>query len=73
MDNKELLEPALRDFVAYDGPAFLEVMIDQNADVFPMVGPGLSYGNMITGAFIPSRRSPEDKFAGKMQTLPDLF
>ncbi|WP_158941040.1 biosynthetic-type acetolactate synthase large subunit [Burkholderia sp. S171] len=49
------LEDTLREFVEFDGPAFLEVMIDYNADVFPMVGPGQSYANMITGPFIPSR------------------
>ena len=75
VDNKALLEQALRDFVAYDGPAFLEVMIDQDADVFPMVGPGQSYENMITGEFIASRRQPDAQSmdAGRMQTLPDLF
>lgn len=73
--QKDLLEQALRDFVAYDGPAFLEVMIDQNADVFPMVGPGQSYGNMITGDFIPSRRKPgsQIRLDSKIQTLPDMF
>ena len=49
------LTGALTEFVQFDGPAFLEVMIDENADVFPMVGPGQSYANMITGPFIPSR------------------
>ncbi len=49
------LEDALRAFVDFAGPAFLEVMIDENADVFPMVGPGQSYASMITGPFIPSR------------------
>jgi acetolactate synthase I/II/III large subunit len=49
------LEAVLREFVEFDGPAFLEVMIDYNADVFPMVGPGQTYANMITGPFIPSR------------------
>uniref|UniRef100_UPI003F84C439 biosynthetic-type acetolactate synthase large subunit n=2 Tax=Cupriavidus TaxID=106589 RepID=UPI003F84C439 len=49
------LEGRLKAFVAFDGPAFLEVMVDQNADVFPMVGPGQSYSSMITGPFIPSR------------------
>jgi acetolactate synthase-1/2/3 large subunit len=49
------LDEQLRAFVGFEGPAFLEVMIDQNADVFPMVGPGQSYSDMITGPFIPSR------------------
>jgi acetolactate synthase I/II/III large subunit len=49
------LDDALQAFIEFDGPAFLEVMIDENADVFPMVGPGQSYARMITGPFIPSR------------------
>ncbi|SEC98541.1 acetolactate synthase, large subunit [Burkholderia sp. WP9] len=49
------LEHALRAFVRFKGPAFLEVMIDENADVFPIVGPGQSYATMNTGPFIPSR------------------
>jgi len=53
------LEDTLREFVEFDGPAFLEVMIDYNADVFPMVGPGQTYANMITGPFIPSRTGQE--------------
>ncbi|RQR40231.1 biosynthetic-type acetolactate synthase large subunit [Burkholderia sp. Bp9143] len=49
------LEDTLRAFIEFDGPAFLEVMIDPNADVFPMVGPGQSYSTMVTGPFIPAR------------------
>jgi acetolactate synthase-1/2/3 large subunit len=68
------LEDELRAFVEFDGPAFLEVMIDQDADVFPMVGPGQTYSNMITGPFIPSRseRAPEGKNAGR-QAAADMF
>ncbi|MFC0698385.1 biosynthetic-type acetolactate synthase large subunit [Paraburkholderia humisilvae] len=55
VDKLSELEDSLRAFVEFEGPAFLEVMIDQNADVFPMVGPGQSYAEMITGPFIPSR------------------
>jgi acetolactate synthase-1/2/3 large subunit len=68
------LEDKLRAFVAFDGPAFLEVMVDENADVFPMVGPGQSYSNMITGPFIPSRseREAEEKGAPR-QAAADMF
>jgi len=41
--------------LAHDGPAFLEVMIDPDAGVYPMVGPGATYAQMITGEFIASR------------------
>jgi acetolactate synthase-1/2/3 large subunit len=46
---------ALEAFVSYQGPAFLEVMTDQSAHVYPMVGPGMGYKDMITGKWIPSR------------------
>jgi acetolactate synthase I/II/III large subunit len=68
------LEVKLRAFVEFDGPAFLEVMIDYDADVFPMVGPGQSYSGMITGPFIPSRSEREagSKGAGR-QAAADMF
>jgi len=46
---------ALEGFVGFSGPAFLEVMVDQNAHVYPMVAPGMGYKDMITGKYIPSR------------------
>jgi acetolactate synthase-1/2/3 large subunit len=74
VEAKSELEDKLKAFIAFDGPAFLEVMIDQNADVFPMVGPGQSYTNMVTGPFIPSRldRNPEAKGA-EPQAAADMF
>ena len=50
--------------MAYDGPAFLEVIIDPDAGVYPMVGPGLPYNKMITGDFIKSRQTPDDEQPG---------
>ena len=44
----------------FDGPAFVEVIIDPEAGVYPMVGPGLSYRDMITGDFIPNRNDAEE-------------
>jgi acetolactate synthase-1/2/3 large subunit len=68
------LEGQLRAFIEFDGPAFLEVMVDENADVFPMVGPGQSYANMITGPFIPSRVESETKGKGtERQAAADMF
>jgi acetolactate synthase-1/2/3 large subunit len=49
------VRPSLEEFVKFDGPAFLEVMTDRNAHVYPMVGPGMGYKEMITGKHIPSR------------------
>jgi len=46
---------ALEAFVSFSGPAFLEVMIDPHEHVYPMVGPGMGYKDMITGKWIPAR------------------
>ncbi|MDN3518984.1 biosynthetic-type acetolactate synthase large subunit [Aquisalimonas lutea] len=68
------LEEALQAFVAFDGPAFMEVMIDSNASVYPMVGPGMGYSQMVTGEWIPARefREPAGE-AVDPQTSPELF
>ena len=58
LDNKADLSKTIREFVEFDGPAFLEVIIDRDAGVYPMVGPGLGYDNMITGDWIKSREKP---------------
>jgi acetolactate synthase-1/2/3 large subunit len=58
LDSKDDLPRVIREFMEFDGPAFLEVIIDRDAGVFPMVGPGLSYENMITGEWIRSREKP---------------
>ncbi|MEO5831043.1 MAG: biosynthetic-type acetolactate synthase large subunit, partial [Rhodanobacter sp.] len=42
LERNEELESTIADFLAFDGPAFLEVMIDPDAGVYPMVGPGAS-------------------------------
>ncbi|PZQ12303.1 MAG: biosynthetic-type acetolactate synthase large subunit [Rhodanobacter denitrificans] len=59
---RRLADPAelpavIAEFVAFDGPAFLEVVIDPDAGVYPMVGPGMTYAQMITGDFIASRQA----------------
>jgi acetolactate synthase-1/2/3 large subunit len=56
LERKEDVPRVIDEFVAYPGPAFLEVMIDPDAGVYPMVGPGQAYEAMITGDFIPSRK-----------------
>ena len=58
LDKKADLKKTIREFMEFDGPAFLEVIIDRDAGVYPMVGPGLSYDNMITGDWIKSREKP---------------
>lgn len=74
VQQPDRLEAALRDFVAYPGPAFLEVMIDQNADVYPMVGPGQSYDGMLTGDYIRARAPQQDSApTGGKTAIPDYF
>jgi len=55
LERKEDLTDTIAEFLAFDGPAFLEVMIDPDAGVYPMVGPGATYAQMITGDFIAAR------------------
>ncbi|MEJ2602044.1 MAG: biosynthetic-type acetolactate synthase large subunit [Gammaproteobacteria bacterium] len=64
LDDKSKLPDTIREFIEYPGPAFLEVIIDPEASVFPMVGPGMPYSEMITGDFIPSRRDQGSREAG---------
>jgi acetolactate synthase I/II/III large subunit len=59
LEKKADVARVVREFVEFQGPAFLEVMIDPDAGVYPMVGPGQSYDEMITGDFIPSRNKTE--------------
>jgi len=58
LEDKQKLATTIAEFLAFDGPAFLEVMIDPDAGVYPMVGPGATYAQMVTGEFIPSRNAP---------------
>ncbi|MBT8098857.1 MAG: acetolactate synthase, large subunit, biosynthetic type, partial [Gammaproteobacteria bacterium] len=60
LDNKADIANVVREFMEFDGPAFLEVIIDPDAGVYPMVGPGLSYDKMITGDYIRSRDRSEE-------------
>ncbi|MGQ0645165.1 MAG: biosynthetic-type acetolactate synthase large subunit [Elusimicrobiota bacterium] len=76
---RRLTKPAevretLEAFVGSGGPAFLDVAIDPFAFVYPMVGPGMGYKDMVTGDWIPARISngavkPADQDA----PVPDLF
>jgi acetolactate synthase-1/2/3 large subunit len=53
--EKAEVKKALGKFIEYDGAAFLEVITDQTADVYPMVGPGQGYKDMVTGPHIAPR------------------
>ena len=65
LDKKADVPRVLEEFLKFDGPAFLEVIIDPEAHVYPMVGPGLSYKDIVTGPHIPNRygsqTTPETK------------
>ncbi|MCK8517231.1 biosynthetic-type acetolactate synthase large subunit [Methylonatrum kenyense] len=71
VEQKADVAEALKAFVEFDGPAFLEVMIDGEASVYPMVGPGMNYKQMVTGEWIASR----DVNATNRDAVetPDLF
>jgi acetolactate synthase-1/2/3 large subunit len=65
--RREELRAALEAWVAHEGPAFLEVITDQTAHVYPMIGPGMGYKDMITGKYITPRTQKDvvvDKNAG---------
>jgi acetolactate synthase-1/2/3 large subunit len=64
LDRKEDIPGVIADFMEFEGPAFLEVIIDPDAGVYPMVGPGLSYDKMITGDHIVARDKPSDEAPG---------
>jgi acetolactate synthase I/II/III large subunit len=72
LTDKNLLKETLKKFIEFNGPAFLEVMTDQDACVYPMVGPGMGYKEMITGDFIAGRNLEEDSGEGP-STLKDAF
>jgi len=55
LSDRNELEKTVKEWLAFPGPAFLEVIIDPDAGVYPMVGPGLCYDQMITGDYIPCR------------------
>jgi acetolactate synthase-1/2/3 large subunit len=64
LDRKDEVPRVIEELIRFPGPAFLEVMIDPDAGVYPMVGPGQSYEEMITGEFIPSRHKVKIKPPG---------
>jgi len=69
VSEKNRVEPVLQEFVHHNGPAFLEVMIDPDASVFPMIGPGMGYKDMVTGPHIEPRRQQESIKSAKPTDL----
>ncbi len=64
LEKKADVPRVIAEFLAFQGPAFLEVMIDPDAGVYPMVGPGQAYDEMITGEHIASRHKVDIKTPG---------
>jgi acetolactate synthase I/II/III large subunit len=64
LSRKEDVPRVIDEFIHFAGPAFLEVMIDPDAGVYPMVSPGQVYSDMITGEFITSRHKVDIKTPG---------
>ncbi|MBM3290206.1 MAG: biosynthetic-type acetolactate synthase large subunit, partial [Candidatus Hydrogenedentes bacterium] len=58
LSDKAKVRATLERFVKHKGPAFLEVRIDRDAHVYPMVGPGMGYKEMATGPYIAPRKPP---------------
>ncbi|MCB2156511.1 biosynthetic-type acetolactate synthase large subunit [bacterium] len=72
LTDKAKVREVLERFITFEGPAFLEVMIDPDAGVYPMVGPGMGYKQMITGEHIKRRdQGPIEKV--DPESTPDLF
>jgi acetolactate synthase-1/2/3 large subunit len=67
LDRKEDVPRVVDEFIHFEGPAFLEVMIDPDAGVYPMVGPGQTYDEMITGDYIASRYKTDIKAPGESE------
>ena len=55
VEKREDLKQTVKEWLEFDGPAFLEVIVDKMSFVYPMVGPGMSYREMMTGPYIPAR------------------
>ena len=72
ISTREKMKQILEEFIAFKGAAFLEVMIDKEAGVFPMVGPGMTYAQMITGDHIKSRAQKSSPSTDPL-TIKDAF
>lgn len=72
LSDRSQMKETLKKFIEYSGPAFLEVMVDPEACVYPMIGPGMGYKEMITGDFIVGRAHEEESKDGKTN-LGDAF
>src|ERR1700719_2662547 len=72
LDKKADVPRVIGEFIRFEGAAFLEVMIDPDAGVYPMVGPGQGYSEMITGDHIPSRTQVETKIPDESEMFYEV-
>ena len=73
VSEKDKVADLIEEFIAFEGPAFLEVLIDRDAEVWPMVGPGKGYKDMMTGNYIRSRNVEEVAAGENKETVSDSF
>lgn len=50
--TRKELEPAMMEFLAADGPCFLEVVTDRDEGVYPVIPQGKGYKDMVLGPYI---------------------
>jgi len=60
LTEKKDIAKTIKEFIDFPKAAFLEVIIDPDAMVYPMVGPGMAYDQMVTGEFISSRETDQE-------------
>ncbi len=60
LTEKKDVAKTIKQFIDFPKAAFLEVIIDPDAMVYPMVGPGMAYDQMVTGEFISSRETDQE-------------
>ena len=68
VSKREDLSHVIAEFAEFNGPAFLEVMVDPDALVMPMVGPGKGYKDMIVGDYMTPRGTPDTSPSGVQDT-----
>ena len=50
--DREALEPAMTEFLAAEGPCFLEVVTDRDESIYPVIPAGKGYRDMVLGPYI---------------------
>ena len=60
LTEKKDVAKTIKEFINFPKAAFLEVITDPDALVYPMVGPGMAYDQMVTGEFIRSRETDQE-------------